>query len=118
MSIKVEIKGLEELKSSFKKSPELVKKYIGEAINKSIQTIQAKAVPFTPKDTGFLKGSFSASFGTLRGSLENTAPYAGYVHDGTKFMKGRPYLEQGTRAAESAIQSFFDSAMDKIAKEL
>lgn len=66
-----------------------------------------------PVDTGFLTGNRthvypSANFfGGLKGKTTFNAAYAGYVHDGTRFMEGRPY-------ATDAIDIIRDDYLDEI----
>lgn len=54
---------------------------------------------FCPVDTGRLRASIgvSQSFGSEGAvtRVEATADYAIYVHEGTRYMRGRPFLTEG-----------------------
>lgn len=146
--MKIKVDGLDELKSAFKRSPEIVKKEIDDAIRKTLLTIQAKSTPKIPVDTGFLRNAWSTRFGTLSGELENTAKYASFIHDGTnphwppmdaierwanrhgippflvarsisqKGTKGKPFLDDAVRESESDANRFFETALTKITEQL
>ena len=81
----IKIEGMDDLKKAFEKSPKIVKDAIDPAIKKAIFSIQAKAIPHIPTDRGFLRGPGNVTiFSTLKGVLKNRAPYAIFVHEGTK----------------------------------
>jgi hypothetical protein len=56
----------------------------------------------TPVDTGRLRASIgvSAGFGGgMRTFVQPNVFYAGYVHEGTRRMRGRPFMRWGTEFA-------------------
>lgn len=145
----VEITGLDEITSAFKKAPAIVKKYGNEAIKKSVLTLLAHAREEAPVDQGFLRGpGMQFSFGELTGLLENKAPYAMYVHEGTqphyvpisaiqgwadrhgipaflvqrsikqKGTKAQPFFKDSIEASQSQIDKFFNDALDYITNAL
>jgi len=146
--INVKIEGLDKLQAAFKKSPSIAKEEINKAIKKSLLLIQAKATPFIPVDTGELRNKWLTTFGTLKGTLENTAKHAVFVHEGTKphfppisaierwanrhnippFLvaksiskkgtKAIPFLDDGINKAMNQINSSFDLALTNITNRL
>lgn len=147
-TVTVKIKGLDELKKAMEKSPKTVREHLDPAIKKAILSLKAKAIPETSTDRGFLRGSNHETFSTLKGILENTAPYSSYVHDGTKphfppisaiegwanrhgiepFLVARAISKKGTKAVpfyDNAIKgtvaildNIFDTALLKITESL
>lgn len=112
-NISVEIEGLDEMKKAFDKSPALFVKIFDEAIKKTIFTLVGTSRQWTPVDTGFLRETgMQTTFEALVGRLDNTAPYAVYVHEGTKKMDARPFFDQGIETAQGDIDNFFDSALE------
>lgn len=83
-ALEVKIQGQKEMAKAFKKSPEIVLGEINPAIRKTLLKIEARAIPKIPTDTGFLRNANVTIFSNLKGVLENRAPYAIFVHEGTK----------------------------------
>ena len=111
-AIEVEIKGLSEIKKSFSKAPALFTKIFDPAIKKSIFIFLGATRPFVPVDTGFLRETgMQTTFEALTGRLDNVAPYAVFVHEGTKKMAGRPFFEQGIEVGQDQVQQTFDEAL-------
>lgn len=94
-----------------------------QAIKKSIFDLEAATKPVTPIDTGRLRSSFIQSFGELKGTLQNYAPYAIFVHEGTsRWPLGqspknphtvRQFFVRGFKDSEKQINDNFEKALDK-----
>lgn len=118
-NLSVQIQGLNELVVAFNKSPQITGKEINIAISKTILLLLGEARKNTPVDTGFLRETgMQTTFGELIGVLENVAPYAVYVHDGTKFMEARPFFEIAIQSSESQVNDFFNQALENITNQL
>lgn len=84
-AISIEIEGLDEMIEVFKKAPEETTKELNRFIKKSLLKILGESRKLAPVDQGFLRGAAMVTqFRNLIGILENTAPYAVFVHDGTR----------------------------------
>jgi hypothetical protein len=146
--VKVKIHGLKEMQSAFKRSPKIVADEINSAIKKSILSILARAVPKMPVDTNFLRSRNVTIFSKLMGKLENRAPYAIFVHEGTKphfpplhaierwanrhgippFLvaraiarkgtKGKPFYDIAVKESQTLINHIFSRALDNITIKL
>lgn len=112
--VAIKIKNLPAIKSAFRKSPALMTKELNTAINKSILVIQGKSMRNTPVDTGRLRASHRSLFGHLRGQVGTTTKYDLFVHNGTKFMKARPYLSDAVESSEKEVNRFFKDAVDNV----
>lgn len=118
-SLSVEIKGLQELQKAFGKSPALFVRIFDEAIKKATFILLGTSRENTPVDTGFLRNTgMQTSFSTLTGQIDNVAPYAVYVHEGTKKMQAVPFFDQGIEQAQQDIDAIFDEALDNFNNQL
>ena len=139
---------MKEMQKAFKKSPKIVRESIDPAIQKAILTIQARSIPLTPTDRGFLRGSNVPIFSSLKGVLRNRAPYAMAVHEGTrphfppieavqkwadrhgipaflvarsiskKGTKGVPFYDRAIKQSPTIIDQIFKSALTRITIKL
>jgi hypothetical protein len=120
MQFKVEIVNLKEVQAALNKYPMIATKHIDKAVKSSIFEIERETKPRTPVDTGYLRESQIKTFGILKGIYEPIADYAVYVHEGTRRMKGRPFLKQGVEASTSRITDNFKRAvqdsLDEVAR--
>ena len=117
-AIQVHVKGLKELIATFGNSVKIINPALDRAIKSIIVTIQGASIPHTPVDTGFLRSRDKLTFGELIGRLEKVAPYAIFVHDGTKFMTARPFLDQGIKSASSNIERILSGTLKGIVAKL
>lgn len=115
-TISIEIINLAQIKRAFNKAPALTVKYADIAINLSIMKITGTSMAHTPVDTGNLRASHlrGLKFSNLYGEVSPTASYAIYVHQGTKYMKGRPFLYNAVKTEENYVQKQFTQAMQKV----
>ena len=118
MEINIKIKNMPQVMAALKQSPVIVGKHINKAIKESIFDIERKAKPLTPVDTGRLRGSYDTRFGTLYGEVTPTAEYAIYVHEGTRYMTGRPFLSKGVKQAMSQINKNFEKGLEGALNEI
>ena len=117
----ISVKGINELKRAFQKRPDVVKKYINDAISRSLFIIENNATDNnfqfkTPRSrrTGYLQRSFK--FGILTkdfyGSIGPTVEYAPYVHANNEFM------ERIARTSQPLIEREFNDAIASITDEI
>lgn len=118
-TLSVEIIGLDKLELAFKKAPQLFTTIFDRAVKQSTLTVLGRSRERTPIDKGFLRGpGMQTTFSALTGRIDNVAPYAGYVHDGTIHMKARPFFEWGIDAGQSDVNMFFDQAAKEFANSI
>ena len=149
VDLSIKIDGLDKLEKLFKQAPKIATKNLNTAIKQSVLTLLANARIAAPVDQGFLRNSgMVTSFEVLKGMLQNKAPYAVYMHEGTrphyvpiaaikgwadrhgippflvqrsimrKGTKARPFFKNSIEASLAAIDKYFKSATDNIIKEL
>lgn len=125
ISANIKIKNADQIAKAFKKAPSLMSKEFDKAIAKSGYTIMRSSMIATPVDTGFLRAShrfrqIKTGFRLGYGEIKVNAEYARYVHDGTRFIKGRPFLREAVESNEAKVTAFFivavNNALNKIGR--
>lgn len=116
--VTIKIKNLPQIRAAFSKAPFKMRKGVNEAIAKSVISVERESKQRTPVKTGYLRASHLTTLYDLKGTIEPTANYAIYVHEGTRYMRGRPFLFEGARAAEPQIDKFFTDAVQKVLDEI
>lgn len=121
IEMNISVKGLNGLRSAFEKRPEIVKKYINDAISRSIFIIENNATDenfqfVTPRSmrTGWLQRSFKLGIQTrdFFGSIGPTAEYAPKVH------ARNPFMERIARMAQPHIERELEDAVERITNEI
>lgn len=80
--------------------PAMTDANIMECMGKFLYDVAAKAKMAAPVDTGRLRADIGVDLDQkgdeLKGYIFNTGnvKYAPYVHDGTRYMKARPYIRE------------------------
>ncbi len=121
IEMNIKVNGLSGLKSAFQKRPEIVKKYINDAISRAVFIIENNATDdnfqfITPRSqrTGWLQRSFKLGIQTrdFFGSIGPTAEYAPKVH------ASNPFMERIARAAQPHIERELNDAVAGITSEI
>jgi hypothetical protein len=80
------------------------------AMTRIVFTVESNTKVNTPIRTGHLQASNRGAVASSeRGSVRNSAHYAFFVHEGTRYMRGRPFMARGLAASTSLIQSFLEA---------
>ena len=82
-----------------KEKPRLVAFHMAIAIKQSAFLVERFAKQVTPYATGQLKRSISADIYPTIATIQPHTNYAIFVHEGTRYMKGRPFMKQGEKTA-------------------
>lgn len=86
-------------------------KALQDAVAKFAFSVERESKKVTPVDTGRLRASIATDVGTLRATIAPHTNYAVFVHEGTRFMKGRPFMDWG-------LDKTKQTSTDEIVKEL
>lgn len=114
ININVDFSELEDLGKKFKRADlEPVLQGVIEAFAFASERYSKIA---TPVDTGRLRSSITTSIGNLEARIAPHTNYAIFVHEGTRYMRGRPFMAIGLNQA--VVQYFTNDVMDKIQSEL
>lgn len=111
MDVNITIKNLPQIKRAFGMAPGLMRTALNTAIRQSVLTVERDSKILTPVDTGRLRASHRSIFRELYGEIGTNVSYDIFVHEGTRRMKGRPYLRNAVAKADPVVQSFFTKAV-------
>lgn len=117
-TIDIQITNLPEIRAAFNKAPALMTAELNIAIKKTVFTIQGKSMINTPVLTGRLRASTSSQFDNLKGQVGTHTNYDVFVHEGTRFMRGRPYLRDAVNDSKQDINDNFTKAVDNVLNKI
>jgi len=89
-------------------NPIRIKGALKRAIRKSALLVERYSKMRSPVDTGRLRSSIRTTINELTATVNPTVDYAIYVHDGTRYMTGRPFMRLGAEDAEDKIRAVFN----------
>lgn len=106
------------MKITKNKLPDLIAQLpeVSDAIvRKTTFDVGADAREHSPFKYGHLKNSHHEEFpAPLTGMVVVSADYAGYVHDGTRYVAPRPWLAEATARHLPAMQDAFRALEDMV----
>lgn len=121
-NISVRITNLAEIQAAFKSAPIKMARNLNDAIRRSALAIQRQSMINSPVLTGNLRASHQSIFEPLKATIQPMANYAIFVHEGTRYMKARPFLLEAVEAETENINDNFHKAvqdtLDEIAREV
>jgi HK97 gp10 family phage protein len=98
ISVKIDCKNLPEFINLMNEYPSMTDKNIAECLEVLVKNVEMRAKQVAPVDTGRLRADIGVKMqrSGLEGVIFNTSnvKYAFYVHEGTRRMKGRPYIRE------------------------
>lgn len=80
-----------------------IKSAIQEGLEAFAFEIEGESKKNSPIDTGRLRASITTDIGNLKARVSPHVDYAGYVHEGTKRMRARPFMAIGLSRAEAKM---------------
>lgn len=120
LKVNIKIDNLAKFQKAFASSPYIVKPHLEKAIYKAILLVGRRSRQLTPVDTGRLRASTREIFKPLYGEVGTNVNYDIFVHEGTRYMKARPFLRNAVSEESSKIQPIFKEelqlALNKIAR--
>jgi HK97 gp10 family phage protein len=116
--IAIKITNAQQIRLAYARAPALMTKNLSIAIKTAVFLIEGKMKPNIPVLTGRLRGSSYTKFAPLRGEVGTNTNYDRFVHDGTKFMKGRPYLKMAVDDSSREVQELFTKAAQDVLNDI
>lgn len=116
--INITITNLPEIKAAFAKAPRLMTAQLNLAIKKSLFIVEGRSKRNTPVLTGRLRSSHRSIFGNLKGEVGTHTNYDMFIHEGTRFMRPRPFLRTAVIQSDPDINKYFTQAVDKVLSEI
>lgn len=94
---------------------------MGAALQRAISVIayqiERDSKKVTPVDTGRLRASIFTDIGNLRAVVAPHTEYAGFVHEGTRYMKARPFMMWGTDSALTTLEGVVAGKIEEEIKD-
>ncbi len=131
MNIKIELKNEKRIREAFNNAPKEFGRELQKAVDKTggytlakVKTVVTSGIMMwkAPVDTGTMRRHINISQKTpLSVTIApNTTitPYAEFVHQGTRNMKARPFLEITKETEEKNIKKFFEEAVESFVNNL
>lgn len=119
--IKVEIKNLSQIKRAFRAAPKLMSKNLGIAIKTATLMVGRDSRILTPVDTGRLRASTREQFSATKGIVSTHTNYDVFVHEGTRYMRARPFMRTAVNKNQPLINRLFSKAaqdtLDQVARQ-
>lgn len=121
VEVSIKIKNMAQIRAAFNKAPALMTRNLNLAIRRTAITIEGRSKRNTPVLTGRLRASTYDRFSNLHGEIGTNTEYDSFVHEGTRFMRARPYLRQAVEQSGGDSDRFFRQAvqdtLDAVARE-
>jgi HK97 gp10 family phage protein len=117
-NISITIPNLANIKAAYSKAPALMTKELNTAIKKVLLNIQGQSMRNTPVLTGRLKGSTYTKFQALKGEVGTNTVYDRFVHEGTRFMRARPYLRKAVDSKQKDTDRYFLEAVENVLTDI
>ncbi len=116
--IAIKITNAAEIRKAYAKAPAAMTKALSVAIKTAVFLVQGRSMVNTPVLTGRLRASTYTNFSPLRGEVGTNTNYDRFVHDGTRFMAGRPYLKMAVEDSNSEINDLFTRATQEVLNDI
>jgi hypothetical protein len=130
MEVKFDEQQLRSLESAIKRNPQVTLTEVGKFLARGI-AVYNRGIIRSPWRIGMTGGGspVSPGGGNLRDThkktvsqfsakIEPNAHYAKYVHEGTKRMKARPWLDHVFTTSQQEIEKLEKDLLDKITNDL
>ncbi len=118
VEITIQVFNATEIMNWLAKKPDETVREVGKAIEKAVFKVNERAKRNSPVDTGRMRASISKSVSerAMSGEVVVGVRYGIYVHEGTRYMKGRPFLENAVRDSEKEIEGYLLQAIENVIK--
>lgn len=117
MKIEIQAVNLAQVMKKIGKLTPAMKVALQNAIEKGAMILEKDSKKNTPVDTGRLRASIYSTIKPLSATVQPKTDYAVFVHEGTRFMKGRPYMRQAVDSNEKRIEDVFVKEIEKAIKK-
>lgn len=110
---KIKVHGLPELKATMRKAAAEMQE-MKDAHLKAAQLVAAAGRGTAPRRTGRLSASVSGDRESAKAVIVATAPYAAFVHYGTRYMAARPWLLRTAEQTQAQWLPIYERELQQI----
>ena len=86
------------------------------AVSRATFLVERQGKMEAPVDTGLLRSKTLGNIRGLVGSVQSFVNYATFVHEGTRYITGNPYLTRALKKSQSKIVDIFRSEVRRAIK--
>lgn len=88
--------------------------WLRDEIHKIAFRVERFSKQIVPVRTGRLRSSIATSWmiGSIGARVMPNTDYAYFVHEGTKYMRGRPFMEKGAEYAQQFVEGDIKARLD------
>lgn len=104
MDVEIKILNLPTVLKAIAKAPDIMNKSLTDGLRKAALLVERYSKQVTPVDTGRLRASIFTDIQPLIATIQPKTDYAIYVHEGTRYITGRPFMKQGVEMAKDEIE--------------
>lgn len=125
---RVDHKGFKELRAAVRRNPRKTVQEVGKFLARGIAVYNRQIIrdPWrlgqtgggAPVDTGNLRDTHRREVRDWSARIYPTAPYAMDVHEGTSFMKARPWLDYAMDRGKREIDQLEQTMLNNIVADL
>ena len=89
--------------------------FLRDEVRKIALRVERFSKQLTPVDTGRLRSSIAVSWiiSEIGAIVRPNTDYAYFVHEGTRYMRARPYMAQGAEFAKQYIEGDIKARIDE-----
>lgn len=116
--IRIQLDGGKEVTAAFRAAPARMSKMLTIVLKTAAFMIQATSMKNTPVLTGRLRASHYVRFKPLTAEVGASANYALFVHEGTRFMPGRPFLRDSMEYHHQDVLDLFTRGTQEVLNEI
>jgi hypothetical protein len=128
-TVSIRIRNQEKIMLAFQQAPRQMGVKISQAVRKiGVFTAGETKKHITagtgmwkaPIRTGQMRQGIHADFQRMKSVIRPSfaTPYATFVHEGTKFMRKRPFFEITAQRSRSDLEEFFNREMEQALKDI
>lgn len=128
MEVQVDFKGFDELKRAILRNPDKTRQEVGSFLVRGMAVLNRGIIrnPWevgssgggAPVATGNLRDTHTRQINTWDAYIQATAPYASFVHEGTKKMQSRPWLDDAVENSTNELKDLEEKMVENIVVDL
>lgn len=129
MEVQIQIKNIERIIKAFQDAPDEMARGIDRAVQRLGVFMEGQTKKHItagtgmwkpPIDTGAMRSGIYASFSPGQSIIRPSATtdYAEYVHEGTRFMRERPFFEIAADQEQGNLEKMLNDELDQIVNKI
>lgn len=116
--INIRLDNSRQVQDAFRRAPGRMTKMLSITLKAAALMVQSESMQNTPVLTGRLRASHYIRFEPLSAEVGPNTNYAFFVHEGTRFMAGRPFLAEAVEDKRKAVTDLFTRGTQEVLNEI